>query len=80
MYISSLARDLMSNPYEILARPILTSGAKYKNALLLKMFLFIYKNDFPPKKRGIFLKTDEFNFEAFKVIQALWGHHDWFAA
>ena len=26
--------------------------------------------------RVIFLKTDKFDFEAFKVIQALWVHHD----
>ena len=78
------------------ARLILTLGARYKDALWLKMFLFIYKNDLPKKKifflqqqvdqrpsflpckptRGIFPKTDKFDFEAFKVIQALWGHHD----
>ena len=26
--------------------------------------------------RGICPKTDIFDLEAFKVIQALWGHHD----
>ena len=25
----------------------------------------------------MFLKTDKLNCEALKVIQALWGHHDW---
>ena len=81
----------------ILARLILTLGARYKGALWLKMFLFIYikmicqkkkffflqqqvdqRPSFLPCKptRGIFLKTDKFDFEAFKIIQALWGHHD----
>ena len=80
-----------------LARLILTLGARYKDALWLKMSLFIYKNDLQKKKnffflqqqvdqrpsflpckptRGIFLKTDKFDLEAFKIIQALWGHHD----
>ena len=73
----------------VLAHFILTLGARYKDALWLKMFLFIYKSDLPKKKiwqqqvdqrlsflpckpkRGVFLKTDKFDFEAFKIIQ--WG-------
>ena len=34
----------------LLARLILTLGARYKDALWLKMFLFIYKSDLPKKK------------------------------
>ena len=41
----------------IIARLILTLGARYKDALWLKMFLFIYKNDLPKKNFFFFATT-----------------------
>ena len=47
----------MCNVYVQLARLILTLGARYKDALWLKKFLFIYKNDLPKKKFFFFATT-----------------------
>ena len=49
-------RQVSSTVHQTLARLILTLGARYKDALWLKMFLFIYKSDLP-KKKYFFLAT-----------------------
>ena len=49
---------ILREPYSVsLARLILTSYSKIKDALFFKMFIYMYKKDFPKKKYFFFALT-----------------------